>query len=891
METFQCKSILNLGPGKQYVIHRIKAIEERGIAKIARLPFSIRVLLENLMRHFNLWEEKIVNRDDVIALANWRPRYEAPVDIPYFPARVAMQDFTGIPAFVDLASMRDALSDLGHNPARINPVIPVDLVVDHSIQVDHYGNHRALERNTDMEYLRNSERYALLKWAQKAFDNVRVFPSGSGIIHQVNLEYLSTVVTAKKIGADIYAFPDALIGTDSHTTMINGLGIVGWGVGGIEAEAAMLGQPMYIKIPEVIGMKFVGNLRPGVTATDLVLHVTEILRRENVVEKFVEFFGPGVKRLSVPDRATIANMAPEYGATMGYFPIDEQVLDFLARTNRSSLIGLVESYAKEQELYFYGDETPEYTNVVELDLASVEPSLAGPTRPQDRISLSGVKDSFWHTITDWQLEKDREVQVVMNNVLHSIKQGSLVLAAITSCTNTSNPSVLIGAGLLAKAAVERGLEVPKYVKTSFAPGSRAVTRYLEQAGLLTYLELLGFHVIAYGCTTCIGNSGPLHTNLQKAIKDNNLAVAGILSGNRNFEARIHQYIRTNYLASPLLVVAFAIAGRIDIDLENEPLGTGADKIPVFLHDIWPSEEEIARLTREFVTAETFAAAYENIIEGDQHWRALNAEPSVTYNWDRSSTYIRKVPFFDGITLATPGTRGIEAARALLFLGDSVTTDHISPAGAIPEEYPAGQYLLQLDTCPDNFNTYGSRRGNHEVMMRGTFANIRLQNKLAGLKEGGFTVLFPEAIEKYIYDAAMEYAARGVPLIVLAGKEYGTGSSRDWAAKGTQLLGVRAVIAGSFERIHRSNLVGMGVLPLQLEAGTTFHSLGIKGDEIFSIKEMADLIPGKLLEVSAANVEGQVIEFMVKARLDTPIEVEYYLNGGILPFVIREMARH
>jgi aconitate hydratase len=889
METFQCKSTLDLGPGKKYIIHRIRAIEEKGFATIARLPFSIRVLLENLLRHFDLREEQVVSKENVLTLANWRQNYDTPVDIPYFPTRVVMQDFTGVPAFVDLASMRDAMRDLGKDPQKINPAIPVDLVVDHSVQVDYYGSPLALDRNTAMEYRRNSERYALLKWARQTFDNVRIFPSGAGIVHQVNLEYLSTVVTQKKIGGDIYAFPDTLIGTDSHTTMIDGIGVVGWGVGGIEAEAALLGQPMFIKIPEVIGMKFTGALRPGVTATDLVLTVTERLRRENVVDKFVEYFGPGVKQLTVPDRATVANMAPEYGATMGYFPVDQQVLDYLVKTNRGELTELVEAYTKEQDLFFYGHEIPEYTKVLELDLSTVEPCLAGPTRPQDRIPLRDIKDSFYRTVDQWRLPRHNKASVVMNNELHNIEHGALVLAAITSCTNTSNPSVLIGAGLLAREAVDRGLKVDKYVKTSFAPGSRVVTQYLEQAGLLDSLKQLGFHVVAYGCTTCIGNSGPLHTNLQKGIRDNDLAVAGILSGNRNFEARIHPNIRANYLASPLLVVAFAIAGRIDIDLESEPLANDPDGNPVYLKDIWPAEEEIARLASELVTAELFAEKYNGVMEGDANWRQLTAEAGDTFQWKENSSYIRKVPFFEGMTADPPGTLGIEGARALLVLGDTVTTDHISPAGAIPEEYPAGQYLLRQDTCPDDFNSYGSRRGNHEVMMRGTFANIRLKNKLVSPKEGGWTRMLPDDEEGYIFPVAEAYQKRRIPLLVLAGKEYGTGSSRDWAAKGTLLLGVRAVIAESFERIHRSNLVGMGVLPLQLEEGITFRKLGIKGDEVFSIRGIADLKPGKLLEVRAVGVNEKEIEFSVHARLDTDIEVQYYLQGGILPYVIRQFS--
>ncbi|UCH92752.1 MAG: aconitate hydratase AcnA [Candidatus Aminicenantes bacterium] len=889
--SFNSKSYLELKDKKRFAIYRINALEEQKIANMKRLPFSIKVVLENLLRHFEGQNRKIVKEEDVIKLANWQPVYEKKVEIPYFPSRVVMQDFTGVPAVVDLAAMRDAMKALGKDPKKINPAIPVDLVVDHSIQVDYYGTRSALMKNMEMEYQRNRERYSLLKWAQKAFQNFRIFPSGAGIIHQVNLEYISRVVTTREIDGETAAFPDTLIGTDSHTTMIDGIGIVGWGVGGIEAESVMLGQPLYMKIPEVIGFKLTGQLPMGATATDLVLTITQILRKENVVEKFVEFFGTSLQHLPLPDRATIANMSPEYGATMGFFPVDAQVLQYLETTNRAHLVELVETYTKEQGLFHYGTETPDYTKVIELNLESVEPSLAGPGRPQDRISLYHIKPSFSQTREKMVNREPKEARINLDGEEVTLTDGSLVIAAITSCTNTSNPAVMIGAGLLAKKAVEKGLTVRKYVKTSFAPGSRVVGAYLDRAGLMPYLEKLGFNIVGYGCTTCIGNSGPLRPEIEKAIRENNLVAAAVLSGNRNFEARIHQRVRANYLASPILVVAFALTGKINIDINTEPLGTDTSGNPVFLEDIRPSIEEIHSLIRSMVTPDLFDARYKNVLEGDENWKNLEVAEGDIFAWDENSTYIRKVPFFHGFTLKLEKPQDIVSARALLVLGDSVTTDHISPAGAIPQEYPAGQYLIRNQVEPKFFNSYGSRRGNHEVMMRGTFANIRIKNKLVAPREGGYTLTLPDKKEKYVYDAAREYMGKGVPLIAVGGKEYGSGSSRDWAAKGSLLLGIRAVIAESYERIHRSNLIGMGVLPLEFEKNTSWESLGLTGTETFTIQGISDITPGKLLKLTAVSHDGKKTPFIVIARLDTEIEVEYYKNKGILPYVLREMVKH
>lgn len=893
MRDFNQKKQLTLKDNRSFTIHDINAIEKQDIAPIGRLPFSIRILLENLLRNYDKYNGKIVKEDHVLNVAKWKPIYHEIVEIPFFPYRVVMQDLTGVPAVVDLASMRDAMKTMGQNPQRINPVMPVDIVIDHSVQVDFYGSDRALQLNLDMENLRNKERFSLLKWAQKSFDNFRVFPPGAGIVHQVNLEYLSRVVVDGDPLSETdknTAFPDTLIGADSHTPMVNGIGVVGWGVGGIEAESTMLGQPTYIKIPEVVGFKLTGHLSAGVSATDLVLTITQILRKENVVEKFVEYFGPGMKELSVPDRATIGNMAPEYGATIGFFPVDEKVLDYLALTGREDRVELVDTYTRTLGLFYTGNENPEYTKVLELDLSTVEPTLAGPTKPHERVPLRDIKTSFENALQKFvpgpELEKHKEFPVKHSGETNILTDSSVVISAITSCTNTSNPRLMVGAGLLAKKAVEKGLQIKKYVKTSFAPGSRAVTGYLEKLNLWPYFDKLGYNLVGYGCTTCIGNSGPFHPQIEKTIRDQNLATVAILSGNRNYEARIHQLVKANYLASPLLVVAFGLAGRIDFDMYNEPLGTDPNGTPVFLKDIWPTPEEIDEGVAAAVTPEIFREKYQNILEGDKNWLGLPAAQGKTYAWDENSTYIKRAPFFDNFSTELPTLKNIENARVLLALGDTVTTDHISPAGEISDEYPAGKCLLSKKVEHEEFNSYGSRRGNHEIMMRGTFANPRIKNKLVAPKEGGFTMTFPDREVKFVYDAAEEYMSKGIPLIIIGGKEYGAGSSRDWAAKGTLLLGVRAVIAQSYERIHRSNLIGMGVLPLEFEDGNDMESLGLAGSEIFSITGIDSISPGKLLNVTAVAEDGNTKQFNVKARLDTEIDVEYYKNNGILSYVLR-----
>jgi len=898
--------------GREYRIADITLLEKKGIADIRRLPFSIKILVENLLRKF---DGRTVKEEDLINIARWKKSYDEPVEIPFHPARVLMQDFTGVPAVVDLAAMRDAVRDLGGDPMKINPLVPVDLIVDHSVQVDYFGTADSLEKNVAKEYERNAERYALLKWAQKSFDNFRVVPPNSGICHQVNLEYIGHVVMAQKQNGGWTAYPDTLVGTDSHTTMIDGIGVVGWGVGGIEAEAVMLGQPYYMSIPQVVGVRLVGELEKGVTATDLVLVITELLRKHNVVEKFVEYFGPGMKKLTIPGRATIANMTPEYGSTMGFFPVDEKTVEYLKLTNRGDRAALTNTYTRAQGLFYTGDEAPEYSEVIELDLSTVKTSLAGPARPQDRIELQDLKAKFAGVMG---CEYDRNAEISAMSSLHgesgsgtaessfckpiddkkcavningkeaTIGNGSIVIAAITSCTNTSNPSVLMGAGLLARNAVNKGLKVPDYVKTSLAPGSKVVVRYLEAAGLTRYLETLGFHLAAFGCTTCIGNSGPLHPEIERAIAENELTVASVLSGNRNFEARIHQSIKANYLASPPLVVAFAIAGRIDIDLTMEPLGFDGDGSPIYLKDIWPADDEIDRLVKKHVKIEFFKEEYGKIFDGDRFWHSLNVAESTTFAWDPKSTYIKKPPFFENFSLDQPETSDVADAGVLLLLGDSVTTDHISPAGAIPAGYPAGRYLISENVVPEAFNSYGSRRGNHEVMMRGTFGNIRIKNKLVSPKEGSFTIKFPDKTEMFVYDAAMAYIQESKPLVVLGGREYGTGSSRDWAAKGTALLGVKAVIASSFERIHRSNLVGMGVLPLVFKENENLETLGLTGSETFFIKGIADIHSRKELAVRAVQADGKEISFEVIARLDTEVDVDYFFNGGILQYVLRNI---
>lgn len=900
--------------GQAVTFFDIGKLERDGLADVGRLPFSIKILLENVLRK---WDGTVVTEEDVLEVARWRKRYANPVEIPFHPARVLMQDFTGVPAVVDIAVMRDAVKDKGGDPRRINPLVPVGLVIDHSVQVDAYGTERAVEINVAREYERNRERYALLKWAQRNFETLRVVPPRSGICHQVNLEYLARVMIVEPTGeeGERLAYPDTLVGTDSHTTMVNGIGVVGWGVGGIEAEAVMLGEPYTMSLPEVIGVRLVGGLRPGVTATDLVLRVTEMLRAHNVVEKFVEFFGPGLKGLSLPDRATVANMAPEYGATLGYFPIDRVTVDYLRATGREAQADLAAACAEAMGLFASGTEEPEYTDVLELDLTTVEPSVAGPARPQDRVELRNLKERFAQVL-GCRYEPDATVEQVsafinesgcrtrrprtctplsqrffdveVNGRLSRIGDGSVVIAGITSCTNTSNPSVMIGAGLIARNAVKRGLTVPAHVKTSLAPGSKVVMDYLEEAGLTPYLQALGFHCVGFGCTTCIGNSGPLHPALEEVIERENLNVASVLSGNRNFEARIHQRVRSNYLASPMLVVAFALAGRVDVDFTREPVALDPNGEPVTLDDLWPGEDEIRRMAAAHCKSVFFQKEYAAIFDGDAFWQGLQAEAGTTFAWDPASTYIRKPPYFNDWSPEPKPLQDIRGARALLVLGDAVTTDHISPAGAIPEHYPAGKYLISKGVEPPNFNSYGSRRGNHEVMMRGTFGNIRIKNRLAGGKEGSFTRKFPEGEEMFVFDAAMAYAREGVPLVVLAGSEYGTGSSRDWAAKGTALLGVKAVIARSFERIHRSNLVGMGVLPLVFKSGESIESLGLDGTEVFTILGLDDLAPRKTLRVEAEKPDGSVVSFDAVARLDTDVDVAYFRHGGVLAYVLRKI---
>ncbi len=882
-DPFGAKATLDTGSG-QATIYRLDRLEAAGVAQMSKLPFSIRVLLENLLRNVDGY---LVTEDDVRLLASWKPGPLPVKEIPFLPSRVVLQDFTGVPCVADLAAMRSAVVEMGGKPQRINPLIPVDLVIDHSVQIDAYGSDDAYNQNVKLEYERNQERYAFLKWAQNSFQNFRAVPPGTGIVHQVNLEYLSPAVHVRKRGDDLVAFPDTVVGTDSHTTMINGLGVLGWGVGGIEAEAVMLGQPYYMLIPEVIGFKLVGRLPEGATATDLVLTVVQMLRKKGVVDKFVEFYGPGLSGLSLADRATIANMAPEYGATMGFFPVDNATLDYLTFTGRdAALVKLVEEYSKAQGL-FRSDDTPdpEYTDTLTLDLSTVEASLAGPRRPQDRLTLGEVKPGFRSVLKDsFNKETTAAVDSGMGN-------GAVVIAAITSCTNTSNPSVLIGAGLVAKKAVEKGLSVPGYVKTSLAPGSRVVNDYLNAAGLLPYLEALRFHIVGYGCTTCIGNSGPLPEEVAKVVSDNDLVVSAVLSGNRNFEGRINPLVKANYLASPMLVVAYALAGTVDKDLSTEPVGTGKDGQPVYLKDIWPTSAEIQQTMAAALKPEMYKSSYAQVFAGDQHWQGLNVPEGDLYQWDAASTYLQEPPFFSNLSPEPTPPGDIVGARPLALLGDSITTDHISPAGDIANGSPAARYLNENNVARVDFNTYGSRRGNHEVMMRGTFANIRLKNVLAGGKEGGWTVHVPSGEVLSIYDASMRYQAEGTSLVVLAGKEYGTGSSRDWAAKGTMLLGARAVIAESFERIHRGNLIGMGVLPLVFKAGESWKSLGLTGQETFDIQGISgDLSPRQDVAVVARRADGSEVRFTVTSRLDSQVEIEYYRNGGILQTVLRRMVK-
>jgi aconitate hydratase len=897
-DPFHARDSFDTGSGQAW-LYRLTRLEEAALTRIAALPFSIRLLLESVLRNCDGYE---VTEADVHKLAGWKADAVARVEIPFKPARVVLQDFTGVPCVVDLAAMRSAMARLGGNPRKINPLIPVDLVIDHSVQVDYFGSSGALANNVGLEFQRNRQRYEFLKWGQTALDNFRVVPPSVGIVHQVNLEFLAKGVFLRQGPDGPLALPDTLVGTDSHTTMINGLGVLGWGVGGIEAEAVMLGQPLYMLMPEVIGFEFSGRLPPGATATDLVLTVTQILRREGVVGKFVEFFGPGVSSMKVADRATIANMSPEYGATMGFFPIDQQALDYLRETGRTEAeVQLVERYTRQQQLFRSDDSpTPHYTKVLRLDLDTIEPSLAGPKRPQDRVPLGAMKAAFHNALTAPLSERGfalspsdagRTANVVTDGHVELIGHGTVVIAAITSCTNTSNPSVMLAAGLLAQKAVRRGLKVKSYVKTSLAPGSRVVTDYLERSGLDKPLDALGFQLVGYGCTTCIGNSGPLPEPVAAAVTERNLVVAAVLSGNRNFEGRIHPLVKANYLASPPLVVAYALAGTTDIDLATEPLGVGSDGQPVFLREIWPTDAEVQQAVAHAVRPEMFRQRYENVIGANPQWNELQAPEGEIYPWDSQSTYIQEPPFLVDLPAEPGPIRPIRGARVLLALGDSVTTDHISPAGPIAASSPAGKYLQSLGVKPADFNSYGSRRGNDRVMTRGTFANIRIRNQVAPGTEGGVTRHLPDGALMTVYDAAVRYQEEGVPLVVLAGAEYGSGSSRDWAAKGTYLLGVRAVIASSFERIHRSNLVGMGVLPLELSAGTTWKSLGLTGEEVFDFPNLDDTLqPGGDLAVVATAPSGSTITFTARVRIDTPVELEYYRNGGILQAVLRKLLK-
>ena len=878
-------SLANLRAGNtEYEIYRLDALERRSIGHVESLPFSLKVLLEDLLR---TEDGRFVKPDDVEAVAEWKPNDAARKEINFMPARVLLQDFTGVPAVVDLAAMREAIGRLGGDAKKINPLLPAELVIDHSVQVDQFGGADSFSVNALMEHQRNVERYAFLRWGQRSFRNFQVVPPDTGICHQVNLEYLARVVYDAPRNGRKVAYPDSLVGTDSHTTMVNGLGVFGWGVGGIEAEAAMLGQPLSLVIPDVVGFKLHGSLPPGATATDLVLVVTQMLRSKGVVGKFVEFYGTGLSSLSLPDRATIANMAPEYGATMGFFPVDSETLSYLRFTGRDAeRVALVEAYTKEQGL-FRTDETPDpiYSDTLELDLASVEPTLAGPKRPQDRVPLRGAKQAFAKSM---QGQDAKQVHVKNNGDQFDLHNGSVVIAAITSCTNTSNPSLMIGAGLLAKKAVERGLQSKPWVKTSLAPGSKVVTDYLAAAGLMTYLEKLKFNLVGFGCTTCIGNSGPLAETIGAAIKENNLVAVAVLSGNRNFEGRIHPLVRANYLASPPLVVAYALAGNMDMDLVNEPIGKDTAGKPVFLREIWPSPEEIEQTVRSAVKTSMYSKEYGEIFEGDARWKSMPVPEGDLYKWDEKSTYIKLPPFFDDMPKTPQPLGDIRGARVLAKLGDSVTTDHISPAGSIPADSPAGKYLIAQGVKASDFNSYGARRGNHEVMMRGTFANIRLRNQLAPDTEGGWTLYQPSREKMTIYDASVRYKRENVPLLVLAGKEYGSGSSRDWAAKGTLLLGIRAVIAESYERIHRSNLLGMGVLPLQFPEGETAESLGLTGQEEYSIEGIGQLKPRAKVRVRARDAAGHEKSFEAIARVDTPEEVAYLQHGGILPYVLRKM---
>jgi aconitate hydratase len=889
--SYGSRGTLTVG-NRSYDMHRLDALDKAG-TKTTHLPFSLRILLENLLR---TEDGTAVRADDVMALAKWDPKAEPSREIAFTPSRVLLQDFTGVPAVVDLAAMRDAMVAFAGNPSRINPLQPVELVIDHSVQVDEFGTESALHKNAELEFRRNRERYAFLRWGQSALSNFKVVPPDTGIVHQVNVEYLARVVFAApaKAGGNPLAYPDTLVGTDSHTTMVNGLGVLGWGVGGIEAEAAMLGQPVSMLMPQVIGFKLIGQLREGSTATDLVLVVTQMLRKRGVVGKFVEFYGPGLRALPLADRATIANMAPEYGATCGIFPVDAETIRYLRLTGRpAEQIALVEAYCREQGL-FHTESTPEamYSDTIELDLGTVEPSVAGPKRPQDRVNLRDAGRSFKDALPSLLAPGASAAPPKKSD--GDLTHGSVVIAAITSCTNTSNPSVMIAAGLLAKKAVERGLGVKPWVKTSLAPGSQVVTEYFRHSGLDKYLEALKFHTVGYGCTTCIGNSGPLPADISKAIEDGKLVVASVLSGNRNFEGRINPEVRANYLMSPPLVVAYAIAGRIDLDLEKDPLGTDKEGNPVFLRDIWPTTREIAETIARAVEAPMFSKVYAQVFEGSEQWKALDVPIGETFAWDERSTYVKHPPYFDDMPKTPPPISEISGARVLAVLGDSVTTDHISPAGSIKKDSPAGKYLISKGVDAKDFNSYGARRGNHEVMVRGTFANVRLRNRLAPGTEGGFTRHLPDGAQMTIFEAFEKYHDEKVPLLVLAGKEYGSGSSRDWAAKGTLLLGVRAVIAESYERIHRSNLVGMGVVPLEFQAGDTAEGLGLTGEEVYDILGLPAMLAsgfatGRELSVRVTPKSGAPREFRARVRIDTPQEILYYQHGGILQYVLRQLS--
>ncbi|MFO1444963.1 aconitate hydratase AcnA [Bacillus sp. Bva_UNVM-123] len=882
--------------GKRYHYYQLEALEKAGVGKVANLPYSIKVLLESVLRQY---DGRVITKDHVENLAKWGTDEVKDIDVPFKPSRVILQDFTGVPAVVDLASLRKAMADMGGDPDKINPLKPVDLVIDHSVQVDKFGTAEALGLNMELEFERNAERYQFLSWAQKAFDNYRAVPPATGIVHQVNLEYLANVVHAlENEEGEFEAFPDTLVGTDSHTTMINGIGVLGWGVGGIEAEAGMLGQPSYFPVPEVVGVKLTGEFPDGATATDLALKVTQVLRAQGVVGKFVEFFGPGVTALPLADRATIANMAPEYGATCGFFPVDDESLEYMRLTGRSEeQIKIVETYCKENGLFFNPDLEPVYTNIVEINLTEIEANLSGPKRPQDLIPLSEMKKEFNKAISapqgnqgfgldEKEMDKEAEVQFT-NGDTAKMKTGAVAIAAITSCTNTSNPYVLVGAGLVAKKAVELGMKVPEFVKTSLAPGSKVVTGYLRDSGLQPYLDQLGFNIVGYGCTTCIGNSGPLLPEIEKTIAENDLLVTSVLSGNRNFEGRIHPLVKANYLASPPLVVAYALAGTVDIDLKNEAIGKDKDGNNVFFNDIWPSSAEIKEVVKKTVTPELFRKEYENVFGDNALWNKIETSDEPLYSFDEKSTYIQNPPFFEGLSPDPDEVKPLNGLRVVGKFGDSVTTDHISPAGAIGKNTPAGKYLLDNGVEVRDFNSYGSRRGNHEVMMRGTFANIRIRNQVAPGTEGGYTTYWPTGEVMSIYDACMKYKEDGTGLVVLAGNDYGMGSSRDWAAKGTNLLGIKTVIAQSYERIHRSNLVLMGVLPLQFKDGEGAESLGLTGKETIDVQIGEDVRPHDLVKVTATDEDGNKKEFEVIVRFDSEVEIDYYRHGGILQMVLRE----